>query len=86
MVAEAAHKTIGTNVKNNDAIKEAAKKCHCTDPLKLKQLEAIQAFMSGKDTFVSLPTGYGKSAIYAVLPLAFDCLGSYVSMCVQVIS
>jgi len=27
--------------------------------------------MSGIDTFVSLPTGYGKSAIYAVLPLAF---------------
>ena len=46
-------------------------------PLKPKQLEAIQAFMSGKDTFVSLPTGYGKFAIYAVLPLAFDCLGMY---------
>ena len=26
-----------------------------------------------KYTFVSLPTDYGKSAIYVVLPLAFDC-------------
>jgi len=31
--------------------------------LKVKQLEAIEAFVSGKDTFVALPTGYGKSNI-----------------------
>ena len=37
-----------------------------------KQKEAILAFVSGRDTFVVLPTGYGKS--YAVLPLAFDKL------------
>jgi len=30
--------------------------------------------MSGKDTFVSLPTGYGKSIIFAILPLLFDLL------------
>ena len=41
-------------------------------PLKPKQIEAIHSFMLGNDTFVSLPTGYGKSAIYAVLPIAFD--------------
>ena len=28
--------------------------------------------MLGHDTFVSLPTGYGKSLVYAVLPLVFD--------------
>jgi len=39
-----------------------------------KQVEAIESFLSGKDTFVSLPTGYGKSIIYAALPLAFDAL------------
>ena len=37
-----------------------------------KQEEAICAFIEGHDTFVSLPTGYGKSLIYAVLPLVFD--------------
>jgi len=42
--------------------------------LKPKQLEAIEAFVSGKDTFVSLPTGYGKSVIFAILPLLFDLL------------
>ena len=41
---------------------------------KQKQVEAIETFLSGKDTFVCLPTGYGKSVIYAALPLAFDAL------------
>ena len=40
--------------------------------LKDKQQEAIAAFMSGNDIFVSLPTGYGKSLIYGLLPLTFD--------------
>lgn len=40
--------------------------------LKEKQSEAIVQFMSGRDVFVSLPTGYGKSLIYALLPPAYD--------------
>ena len=40
--------------------------------LKEKQIEAIDSFVTGKDVFVSLPTGYGKSIIYASLPLVFD--------------
>ena len=39
--------------------------------LKEKQIEAIDSFVKGKDVFVSLPTGYGKSIIYASLPLVF---------------
>jgi len=42
--------------------------------LKPKQREAIESFASGRDLFVSLPTGYGKSIIYAILPLLFDKL------------
>ena len=42
-------------------------------------------FLQGHDTFVVLPTGYGNSAIYTVLPHAFDAiwgklLVSYVAM------
>ena len=29
-------------------------------------------FIEGHDTFVSLPTGYGKSICYAILPSIFD--------------
>ena len=42
------------------------------DKLKDKQKEAVVAFLQGNDTFVSLPTGYGKSVIFAILPGAFD--------------
>ena len=38
--------------------------------LKDKKMEAMLAFMSGCDVFVSLPTGFGKSFIYALLPMA----------------
>ncbi len=40
--------------------------------LKKKQLEAIISFVSGRDTFMSLPTGYGKSICYAILLSVFN--------------
>ena len=51
--------------------------------LRPQQMEqAIKTFMQGKDVFVTLPTGYGKSLIYSVLPYAYDelrgCRGSIV--------
>ena len=42
--------------------------------LKEKQIEAACQVLSGKDTFIALPTGYGKSIVYALLPRAFDKL------------
>ena len=40
--------------------------------LKPKQIEAIQSFVSGNDVFCCLPTGYGKSMCYLLLPCVFD--------------
>ena len=42
--------------------------------LKDEQLEAIVTFVQGNDCFIALPTGYGKSAIYGVLPYVFDIM------------
>ena len=39
-----------------------------------KQKEAVMQFFQGHDTFAALPTGYGKSIIYVILPLVFDKL------------
>ena len=40
--------------------------------LKSKQESAIRAIYAGNDVFVWLPTGYGKSICYQVLPFLFD--------------
>ena len=33
-----------------------------------EQIDAVRAIASGNDVFVALPTGYGKSLCYAMLP------------------
>ena len=57
-----------------DAAVEEVVRFMSLKPLKQKQLEALRVFISGHDTFVALPTGYGKSIIFGVLPLLFDKL------------
>ena len=42
--------------------------------LKPEQCEIICSFISGKDVFGVLPTGFGKSLCYQCLPLIFDKL------------
>ena len=34
----------------------------------------MNAFVNESDTFVSLPTGYGKALCYSILPFVFDSL------------
>ena len=45
-------------------------------PLKEKQLESLISVLKGRDTFAILPTGYGKSLIYHLLPLVHDCVSN----------
>ena len=44
----------------------------CLDVLKRQQKEAIKFVWEGKNVFVLLPTGFGKSIIYEILPFLFD--------------
>ena len=42
------------------------------------QLDALKAFIMGTDTFVSLPTGHGKSLIYQIaLPVVKELVKTY---------
>ena len=40
--------------------------------LKPEQRRVLKGFVEGRDIFVLLPTGYGKSLFYALLPSIFD--------------
>ena len=42
--------------------------------LKVEQEQAILLLVKGKDVFVSLPTGYGKSLCFGLLPRVFDLM------------
>ena len=44
--------------------------------LKKEQEHSVLQLISGKDVFVCLPTGYGKSLCYTLLPYVFDHLHS----------
>ena len=56
-----------------DLIVEVAK-THEYESLKEEQLLGIEEFVLGKDTFVSLLTGFRKSLIYGLLPAVYDRL------------
>ena len=55
---------------HNEALKHTLPLCGITQ-LKDKREDAILVFLGGKDTFVLLPVGYGKSVIFGILPLLF---------------
>ena len=44
------------------------------ETFKDKQKEAICSFVYGRDCFVILPTGYGKTLCYILLPYVYDHL------------
>ena len=59
-----------------EAISEVAR-FHGYERSKEEQLLAIETFVTRSDVFVSLPTGFGKSLIYGLLPAVFDRLKGY---------
>ena len=58
-----------------EALAEASKKAELPFTLKEKQKECIVSLVEGKDVFAVLPTGYGKTTIYGLIPHVFEQLG-----------
>ena len=44
------------------------------DQLRPRQKKVVEAFLEGRDVFVCLPTGSGKTLCYCILPKVFDLL------------
>ena len=55
-----------------DCIEFAKKSCNITFELKEKQVECIRHVVGRRDTIGLLPTGFGKSLIYTLLPCVLD--------------
>ena len=71
------------------SITEAVKIAACRmgfSKLTPQQEQATTAFVNGNDVFVSLPTGSGKTACFAVLPFTFDILHGEQGCIVMVVS
>ena len=62
----------------NDAVQKALKAlANCTiESLTPYQSKALYSVLNGEDTFVSLPTGHGKSLIYHLAPSVSKHLGT----------
>ncbi len=54
--------------------------------LKEKQKKVVLNFVNGNDVFVSLPTGYGKSLCYLLLPMIYNAIHKVNNTLVVVIS
>ena len=54
-------------------------------PLRKEQREVVNIF-KGNDVFVCLPTGFGKSVCYGILPKIFDLINGTASRSIVVVS
>ena len=64
----------------DEVLLRVVKKCNI-EQLSRQQSTALKSFVSGLDTFVSLPTGHGKSLIYQLaIPFAKELLSSEVEI------
>ena len=55
------------------------------DSLKPEQQRVVTEFVLGRDVFVALPTGFGKSLCYGCLPRVFDSLKGMESKSIVVV-
>ena len=55
------------------------------EKLQEEQDKGIRAFVGGKNPFAGLPTGYGKSLCFALLPYIFDYIMMKTGSIVEVI-
>ena len=70
----------------HDIVDSIIKRINSTYTIKHKQMEAITNILSGFDTLAILPTSYGKSMIYQMLPQVFRQIKNHENPVLVVIS
>ena len=68
MVASTIVMVVGINCARIEAVPRTMEAEAGYNNLKPGQVQAVAEFVRGRDVFVSLPAGYGKSPIYGILP------------------
>ena len=53
---------------------EEGMRCMGYESIKSEQLSAVQSLLNGDDVLMSVPTGFGKSLVYQLLPFCADSL------------
>ena len=67
-----------------DCLQQVLAQKLCLEWLNEKQEEAVTSFMGGKDVFVSLPTGYGKSVCFQSVPFVLDYIAGGMDKCIAI--
>ena len=72
----------------SECIESALRRCGLRNSLTLKpeQLKSLEVVLAGSHVIAVLPTGFGKSLIYQLLPFAFDLQTDSSSSCLLVVS
>ena len=59
----------------------AASKLKLSGNFKPQQRHAVQSVLEGRDLFVNLPTGFGKSVVFQAVPLCRNFITEQLSTC-----
>ena len=72
----------------SECVEFALRRCGLRHSLTLKpeQLKSVEVVLAGSHVIAVLPTGFGKSLIYQLLPFAFDLQTDSSSSCVLLVS
>jgi len=73
------------NTAEIESVSVAAIKSMGYTSFKSEQQRVVSSFISGRDVFVALPTGFGKSLCYGCLPQTFDSLKSVAGQSIVVV-
>ena len=78
LLTSSSHAMAAADAASATEVREAARKAAVRlgyKQLKEEQVKVVEAYISGRDVFAVLPTGFGKSLCFACLPFVLEEFG-----------